>query len=300
MEKHDHNHEQHSTKNIRVAFFLNLGFTVLEIIGGLYTNSLAILSDALHDLGDSFSLGIAWYFQKKASQGRDQKYTYGYRRFSVIGAIINSFILIVGSVIIISEAIPRIIHPQEADAKGMILLAIVGVLVNGAAVLRLKKGISINERVVMLHLMEDVLGWIAVLIGSIVIYYTDYYVIDAYLSMGIGLYVLFNVYKNMKSAFEIVLQRVPSNVNSEKLGSYLLSLKEVKSFHDLHIWSLDGIKNVMTVHLVLREDLSASKREQFLEELKAGLVGYHIDHSTVELDCNIREEHDIFDKQDDL
>lgn len=299
MGKHDHIHQQHSTKNIRIAFFLNLGFTILEIIGGLYTNSLAILSDALHDIGDSFSLGIAWYFQKKASKGRDLEYTYGYRRFSVVGAIINSFILIVGSVIIISKAIPRILNPEEADAQGMILLAIVGVLVNGAAVLRLKKGISINERAVMLHLMEDVLGWVAVLIGSIVIYFTDYYVIDAYLSMAIGLYVLFNVYKNMKSAFAIILQRVPKNIDIEKLGNYLSNYEGVKSFHDLHVWSLDGIKNVLTVHIVLCEDKTASQRARFVEELKNGLEAYEIDHSTVELDCNITGEHDIFDDHDD-
>lgn len=156
--KHHHQHHHSDVKNIKVAFFLNVTFTIVEIIGGFFTNSIAILSDAVHDLGDSLSLGMAWYFQKKAKNGSDKLFSYGYKRFSLLGAIINSIVLIVGSIFILTEAIPRLFHPEQAEVKGMFLLAILGLIVNGAAVLRLKKGHSINEKVVSLHLLEDVLG----------------------------------------------------------------------------------------------------------------------------------------------
>ena len=149
--KHDHQHDHHhhsDVKNIKAAFFLNFGFTLLEIVGGIYTNSIAILSDAVHDLGDSLSLGMAWYFQKVSRKGSDATYSYGYKRFSLLGAVINSVVLIVGSVIILTAAIPRIFNPQDTHVEGMFVLAIIGVIVNGAAVFRLKKGNSINEKVV--------------------------------------------------------------------------------------------------------------------------------------------------------
>ena len=200
---HNHHHHSHgsSTENIAVAFFLNLAFTIIEFIGGFYTNSLAIMSDALHDLGDSLSLGLSWYFQKKSTKRANKKYSYGYKRFSLLGAVINSIVLVIGSVFIIKEAIPRIINPENADAKGMMWLAVLGIIVNGAAVLKLKKGTSINERVVSLHLLEDVLGWVVVLLASIVMQFWDVPVLDPVLSIAIAGFVLFNVYINFKVSF---------------------------------------------------------------------------------------------------
>ncbi len=163
---HDHHHHHHDTGNLKVAFFLNLAFTLVEIVGGLYTNSLAILSDALHDLGDSLSLGLSWYFQKLSKKGRTSSFSYGYKRFSLLGAVVNSIVLVVGSIIILSKAIPQLFNPSQANAEGMMYLAILGIVVNGAAVLKLRKGESLNEKVITLHLLEDVLGWVAVLIGS--------------------------------------------------------------------------------------------------------------------------------------
>jgi cobalt-zinc-cadmium efflux system protein len=146
--KHEHVHHHGGDGNIGVAFFLNLTFTVIELIGGIFTNSIAIVSDAVHDFGDSLSLGLAWYFQRLSKKGGTKQYTYGYKRFSLLGAIINSVVLIVGSVYIISNAIPRLLIPQQTNATGMFALAVVGILVNGAAVLRTRKATSINERVV--------------------------------------------------------------------------------------------------------------------------------------------------------
>ena len=192
---HNHSHN-HSEGNIKIAFFLNLGFTIVEIIGGLYTNSLAILSDALHDLGDSLSLGLSWYFQRLSKKGSTKKFSYGYKRFSLLGAIINSIVLVVGSIFILSKAIPELFNPEETNAQGMLYLAILGVVVNGAAVFKLRKGKSLNEKVVSLHLLEDVLGWVAVLIGSIVMIYFDLPFVDPLLSILISIFVLYNVYRN--------------------------------------------------------------------------------------------------------
>ena len=158
---HGHGHHHHHGGNIRVAFWLNTGFAILELIGGFYTNSVAILSDALHDLGDSLSLGTAWYFERKSKQKRDAIYTYGYQRFSLVWAFINSIILIVGSVLILKEAFGRLFAPEHPDTTGMMIFAVFGILVNGAAMLRLKRGESINEKVISLHFLEDVLGWAA-------------------------------------------------------------------------------------------------------------------------------------------
>ncbi|NJK96785.1 MAG: cation transporter, partial [Bacteroidales bacterium] len=222
---------------MKVAFFLNLIFTIIEIAGGLYTNSLAILSDALHDLGDSLSLGLAWYFQKLSKRGRSGKFTYGYKRFSLLGAIINSIVLVVGSVFILSKAIPGLFSPEETNVQGMLFLAILGIIVNGAAVMKLRNGHSLNEKVVSLHLWEDVLGWVAVLIGSIVMMFFDAPFIDPLLSVLISVYVLYNVYKNIRKSMLIILQGIPEEVDMEQIKLKLSRLNFVTDIHDCHIWS---------------------------------------------------------------
>jgi cobalt-zinc-cadmium efflux system protein len=285
----EHQHHNQSTSNIKIAFFLNLIFTIIEIVGGIFTNSLAILSDALHDLGDSLSLGLAWYFQHLSKKGRDHKYSYGYKRFSLLGALINSVILLLGSVYIISESIPRIIEPEITKPEGMFLLAILGILVNGAAALRLKKGKTQNERVVALHLLEDVLGWTGVLIGSIIIYFTGWHEIDPILSLGIALYILINIYRNLKQSLNIILQAIPDGISMKKVQDILEQIKNVKSIHDLHIWSLDGERNVLTVHLVVDTDLDDAEARILKEETRAKMHQLGISHSTIEIE---REDED--------
>ncbi|MEJ2447304.1 MAG: cation diffusion facilitator family transporter, partial [Anaerolineales bacterium] len=179
---HPHDHTHTHTENIRVAFFLNLGFTLFEVIGGLYTNSLAILSDALHDLGDSFSLGMAWYLERHSHKESDVKYSYGYRRFSLLAALINTIVLIAGSIYILSEAIPRLLHPEHSNAGGMVVLAVVGIAVNGFAALRVRSEGSLNAQVISWHLLEVVLGWAAVLIVSISLLITDIHILDPILN----------------------------------------------------------------------------------------------------------------------
>jgi len=291
---HHHHHDHSDVKNIKVAFFLNLAFTILEIVGGFFTNSIAILSDAVHDLGDSLSLGLSWYFQKKAKQKSDTSYSYGYRRFSLLGAIINSIVLVVGSIFILSAAIPRIFHPQHTNVEGMFLLAIIGVLVNGAAVFRLRKGHSLNEKVVSLHLLEDVLGWIAILVGSIVMYFFEVPILDPIMSIAIACFVLFNVYKNLSQSLHIILQGIPEEVNLKEITEILQQIETVESIHDLHIWSADGSYIVLTVHVVVANEMSMEKLAELKDEIRNVLYNINIEHVTIEFE--MANEHCTFEK----
>ena len=287
---HNHSHHHHapgeneSPKNIIVAFWLNTGFALLEIAGGLYTNSMAILADAVHDLGDSLSLGLAYYFQKKSQRKKDELYTYGYQRFSLLGAFINSLILIISSIFIIRESITRFFQPEPPDAVGMVVFAIIGVAVNAYALVRLKKGKSINERVVALHFVEDVLGWVAVLAGSIVMVFVDAPVIDPVLSLLISLYILYNVFRNLRSTFRILLQRRPDAVDEEVVRKNVLSVPGVKDLHDLRFWTMDGQYNVMTLHVVVEQHQSIEERERIKQDVKHNLEHLEFRHTTVEIE----------------
>lgn len=263
---------------------MNLSFTIIELVGGLITNSVAILSDAVHDLGDSFSLGLSWYFQKVAKRPRTKEYTYGYKRFSLLGAVINSVVLLVGSILILTHAIPRLFNPQHPDVKGMLLLAVLGVIINGMAVLRLRKGSSINERVVSLHLLEDVLGWLAVLVGAGIMYFVDAPFIDPLLSILISLYILYNVYRNIRQSLRIILQGSPSQLDMEEVKRSLLEIGEVQDVHDLHAWSVDGEYNVMTVHVVLRSALPMEAQHRLKLEIRDKLLSMGVQHCTIEFE----------------
>jgi cobalt-zinc-cadmium efflux system protein len=298
---HDHGHHHHhqvgendNPKHIVVAFWLNTFFALLEIAGGLYTNSVAILSDAVHDLGDSLSLGFAYYFHKKSKQRSDAVYTYGYQRFSFLGAFINSLILIVSSVFIIRESVARLFEPQPPDARGMVVLALIGIAVNGYALLRLRRGNTINERVVALHFIEDVLGWVAVLIGSVVMLFADVPILDPILSISIAAYILYNVFKNLKATFRILLQRRPETVDEASIRKSVMSVPGVKGLHDIHHWTMDGQYNVMTLHVVVDRNESVEQRERIKKEVKHGLQHLNIRHSTVEIeseDENCKVDH---------
>ena len=282
---HEHHHHQ-DVKNIKVAFFLNLFFTLFEIAGGFFTNSMAILSDAVHDLGDCLSLGLAWYFQKIANKGSDSSYSYGYKRFSLLGAIINSIVLTVGSIFILTEAIPRIFHPEKTQAAGMFFLAIVGILVNGLAFFRLKKGSSLNERVVSLHFLEDVLGWVAILVGAIIMYFFNVPFIDPLLSVGIAFFILFNVYKNIRQTLHIILQGIPAEINIDEITEQLQQFKDIEDIHDLHVWSVDGNYNILTVHVVMNKLLEIEKIAELKRKIRESLKQKGIQHATIEFETS--------------
>ena len=290
----NHVHIRGTGANLRTAFFLNLVFTLLEIVGGLMTNSIAILSDAVHDLGDTLSLGLAWQLDRVAQRGGDKQFSYGYRRFSLLGAIISTVVLIIGSMIILIEAIPRLFAPEHANAQGMILFALLGVVVNGLAALRLMGEKSLNARAIAWHLIEDVLGWVAVLVVSIVLLFTDFYILDPLLSILITIYILYNVLKNLKQTLAVFLQAVPENVDVASIDERLNEIEHVCSTHHTHVWSLDGEHHVLTSHIVVDEDVSKEQvlclRKEILELVRELAFA----HSTIEIefgddDCGVMD-----------
>lgn len=283
---HSHNPTHNSGKNLKIAFFLNLGFTLLEIVGGLYVNSVAILSDALHDLGDSLSLGLSWYLNEHSKKQANNKFTFGYSRFSLLGALINSVVLIAGSVYIIIEAIERLMAPETPNAEGMLLFAILGIIVNGYAAFKLSGGKTLNERVVSLHLIEDVLGWVAVLIASVVMLFVHAPFLDPLLSLGITLYILYNVVKRLKETMGIMLQGTPSDVNPEQLKAEITQLENVRSLHHVHIWSLEGEHHVFTAHVKVYNTTSLNHVLQVKKAIKSILKKYSFSHYTIEIEMD--------------
>ena len=276
-------HRHHKTKNIKIVVFLNLFFTAIEIVGGLWTNSLAILSDALHDFGDSVSLIASWIAQKQSERKPDNKRTYGYHRISLFAALLNAIVLTIGALIILSRAIPRLFTPEHVDAKGMIMLAIIGVIFNGAAVLRLRRGQTMNEKVLTWHLLEDVFGWVAILIGALIMLVWDNHRIDPILTVGYTMFVLWGVGKNLKETINIFLEGVPAHINVEHIKAGLLSLPGVKGVHDIHVWSLDGETDIFTGHIVVNDDL-LKLVDETKQNIKEELSKHHIEHSTIELE----------------
>lgn len=281
---HDHHHHAHTAQNLSLAFWINTAFAVLELVGGLYTNSVAILSDALHDFGDSLSLGLSWYFHNKSRKKRDATFSYGYRRFSLLGAFISGGVLLIGSSFVVVESVERLLSPAQPDAGGMMVLAVIGVVVNGAAMLRLRRGSSVSEKVVSLHFLEDVLGWVAVLVGSIVMYFTDLPILDPILSIGIAVYILINVFRNFGEVFRILLQGIPDAISEDTIRTHILDVPGVCNVHDLHTWTLDGHDHILTLHVVVKAGTSLAEAEQIKSAVRSCLHHLHVHHSTVEIE----------------
>lgn len=281
---HHHGHHHHAAKNIRVAFFLNLSFAVVEAAGGVLTNSTAILADAVHDFGDCFALGQAWYFERLAGQKGNKRYSYGYQRFSVFGALLSAVMLLVSSMFILAEAIPRIIEPKHPDAHGMIWFALAGIAVNGVAMLRLSGEKGMNTRVIALHFLEDVLGWVAVLVVSIVLLFRDIAVLDPVLAILVTLYILSGVVKNLKAMLPVFLQAVPGDVSLEAVVAEIEQSRHVRAVHHAHLWSLDGEHTVFTAHLEVDRELEPSEHNEVKETIRSLVSRYGFYHSTVEIE----------------
>ena len=283
---HHHDHHHHSSNNIKVAFFLNFAFTILEIIGGLYVNSIAIISDAIHDLGDTISLGTSWYLEEKSYKKSNKKFSFGYKRFSLLGALINSVILIIGSLYVITEAVGRILEPEHTDAKGMIFFAVIGVLVNGYAAWKLSSGKTMNEKVASWHLVEDVLGWVAVLVVGIILNFKDIHYLDPALSLLITIYILWNVIIRLKQTLFIFLQGVPEELDINEIESKILNIDFVNSIHHMHIWSLEGEHNVFTAHIKIDDNSNLNNFKKVKSDVKDILKEYKFEHYTVEIEFN--------------
>lgn len=267
-------------RNILIAFILNLAFSVFEFIGGAFTGSVAIISDAVHDIGDAMSIGASYFLEKKSKKQPDEKYTYGYARYSVIGGVITTFVLLFGSVAVIYNAILRIFNPVPINYDGMIIFAIVGALVNLAAAYFTREGDSINQRAVNLHMLEDVLGWVVVLVGAIVMRFTDFSIIDSLMSIGVAVFILINALRNLKDVIELFLEKTPRSIQINEIKEHICEIEGVLDVHHIHIWSMDGQKNYATMHVVVNGEASEIKKK-IREELKE----HDICHATLELEA---------------
>ncbi|PAV12707.1 cobalt transporter [Methanosarcina spelaei] len=270
-------------KNVGLAAALNILFTVIELIGGFLTNSLALIADALHDFADSFALIIAWYAEKKAKKPATSKMTFGYRRLSLLSATFTIIVLVTGSLFVLTQAIPRLISPEPVNAEGMVLIAVIGVTINGLGYFRLKKGMSQSEKVLSWHLLEDILGWIVLLTGSIIMRFWNKPVIDPIMTIGFTVFVLWGVSKNTKEVLNLLLEGVPEYIDIDEIKKSILSVEGVKMVHDLHVWSLEGETDLLTSHVVV-EDKYLQTPDKMRQAIKSKLEEHHIEHSTLELE----------------
>lgn len=299
MHFHNHNHAHNhghshanpddsgsdSGRNILIAFLLNAVFTIIELIGGYLTNSVAILADALHDLGDTLGLGFAMAMHRLGRRKRDRHFSYGYRRFTLLSAVINSSVLIGGAAFIVYICVQRLSDPPDVHAGGMIGLAVVGVLFNGAGAFFMRRGSSLNERVVSWHLIEDLLGWLAVLITALVMYFFNVPILDPILSLLINLFVAYNAIKILVSTLKILFQGIPSGVTSvHSIEKEICESRDVLSIHDTHLWSLDGEYHILTAHVVVADTASIDDMIRVKSNVRRIAGRNAINHATIEIE----------------
>lgn len=285
---HDHAHHHHDehggASGFGGAFWLNLVFTLIEVVGGVLTNSVAILSDAVHDLGDSIALAFSWAMERMSRRERTKKHTFGFKRYSVLGAVVSAVVLLVGSVFILSEAVPRLWNPEAVKAGGMLPMAVAGITFNGLAALRLRGGTGMNRRVVLLHLLEDILGWIGVLVVSIVLLFADLPILDPILSIVITVFVLSRIVPRLRQAAGVFLQSAPENVDIGTIERRLEAFPHVLELHDVHAWTLDGNYNLFSSHVVVDEDVNLGALDELKTRMKRELERFGVHHATLEFE----------------
>lgn len=297
---HHHHHHHHFSgdpselKNIALGFILNFTFAIIELIGGWLTGSVAILSSAIHDLGDSISLGLAYVMVKKSNEKKDGEFSYGFRRYSLLSAVITGTVLLVGSLFVFWEAIPRLFNPIAPDADGMLLFAFLGLGVNGFMAYRMSHGESINEQVISYHFLEDVLGWAMVLIIALVLRFVDWPILDPILSIIYTLFILKGVVGILLKAAKIFLQACPGGQRIDQLEQKIMTVKGVKAVHDTHFWSLDGQKHVLTTHVKVEDTASVVACEDIKDRIRDKLSYLGKFQSTIELvaESKVIEEDD--------
>ena len=277
-------------RNILIAFILNISFSVFEFFGGIFTNSVAILSDCIHDFGDALSIGISYVMERKSKKSADNKFTYGYIRYSVLGGVIATVILIVGSILVIISAIKRLFNPANINYNGMIVFAIIGIVLNFIAAYVTREGNSINQKSVNLHMLEDVLGWLVVLVGAIIMNFTNISIIDSLMSIGVALFILINALKNLRQVLDLFLEKTPQGIDIDELKRHLLNIDGVEDIHHIHVWSIDGYNNYATMHIVTKAKNVKKLKHMIREELE----GYSICHAILETEdelCDDKECH---------
>lgn len=274
-------------RNIMIAFILNLLFSVFEFVGGLVIGSVAILSDALHDLGDAMSIGVAFFLERKSKRPPDATHSYGYARYSVLGGLITSVILLTGSCLVVYNAVNRIFSPVPINYNGMIVFAVVGVSVNFIAAKLTSHGDSLNQKAVNLHMLEDVLGWAVVLVGAVVMRFTDFWIIDPLLSVGVAVYIFIHAIRNLKEVADLFLERTPNGISIPALKEYLCELDGVLDVHHIHVWSVDGFHHSATLHVRTNGDPHTVKHLVREELHEHGIL-----HATIETETENEPCHD--------
>ena len=277
-----HHHHKKAGENLAFVFFMNLAFNIIVIVGGLATNSMAILADCIHDLADTISIALAWAMEYVAQKDSTDKYSYGYQRFSILGAVIISVFVIIMALIILQEAIPRLFAPESVDAEGMLLVAVVGLIFKTVSVYRLHKGETFNEKAILFHQLGDVFEWVAILILSLVLmFWKDAPYLDPFVSIGIALWLIFNLGRNLYKSLEVLLQKTPDNFDVNEFKTQILAIEGVNGIKDFHIWSLDGIDSVMT--LKINVDLE-NNADEIKKEIYNISGKYHVVDITVEFE----------------
>lgn len=256
----------------------------MELVGGYLTNSIAVISNALHDLEDSLSLGTAWFLEKVAKKESTSHFSYGYKRFSLLAALINALVLLIGSIFLLTEAIPRLWNPEDSHAEGMIFIAVIGIIINTLAIYKVSGGKTLNEKVISWHLLGDLLGWIALFIASIVMVFTEITILDPILSILITLYIFWGVGKSLKSTALLFLQATPDSLDIKTVEDCLKEDKAVKGVHNTHLWSLDGESHVLSSHIVVDCGLSQGQSKSLKKRLKRKLSENNIAYSTLEIE----------------
>lgn len=266
-------------KNIGIAFFLNLFFSIFELFGGIFTGSAAIISDAVHDFGDAMSIGVSFFLERRSKKAPDQRHTYGYGRYRVIGGLITTLVLLLGSVLAVVHGVSRLLHPAQIHYNGMILFAVVGVGVNLAAALVTRGKDSVNQRAVNLHMLEDVLGWIVVLLGAIVMRFTQLWWLDPVLSILVAGYIFYHGVGNLVQILGLLLERVPEGMTAREAEAALLQAEGVESVHHIHLWLADDRGVCLTAHIVTASQPAAVKAAARKKLEKLG-----IRHAVLELE----------------
>ena len=272
-------------RNMMIAFMLNLSFALFELVGGMWIGSIAILSDAIHDVGDAVSIGLAWALERRSRKPPNDTYTYGYARYSLIGGWITATVLIGGSLVMIGHAVDRMVNPTEIHYNGMILLAVIGVCVNGCAAFFTHTGDSLNRKAVHLHMLEDVLGWAAVLVGAVAMRFTDLAIFDPILSVGVALFILIQAVRNAKGIVEVLLEKVPAHIKTADIREDIQAMDGVLDVHHIHVWSLDGQRHAATVHAVIDGEPHTIKKAIREAVRKRGVGHVTVETETAQEPC---------------
>lgn len=273
-----------SKTSIWLAFFLNLSYAIVEFIAGGIFGSSAVLADSVHDLGDAIAIGISALLETISNREEDRQYTLGYKRFSLLGAMLTAVILMIGSVLVILENVTKIVHPQPVNEEGILWLGIIAVAINVLASLVVRKGKTKNESILSLHFLEDTLGWLAVILMAIILRYTDWYILDPLLSLVISIFILSKAIPRFWSALKIFLDAVPEGVDIKQVKNNLEQLDHVASVNQLNLWTTDGLEKNAIVHVCLEE---IEHIEYCKESIRNLLKDYGFQNVTIEVDANL-------------